>query len=230
MPVELCDLPLDLLEDIVDSFVASYATTPSAHAYSTRDRKKLSHRPLWSLSQSCRTLNDVCARHIFARYVLTFRRRTSYSGSGVPRPLTPRDAEVSYSVWDEEAVRQRIAHFYRVAHCVRDLLIWDWGSKEVLPLPEAVMPQLVDALAQATRLRKIKFKVGGTSGVLHPMLWDALHARKLSEIAIRGLAAPPQYKELKPMLSVEKLKLEYRERSRPFLEVRRKRCCPLTSH
>jgi hypothetical protein len=224
MAPELCELPYDVLGLIVDTYAEMVVIKPTWRRPAKSD---FSREPLRSLSQTCKVLNDLCNYYIHEEYKLTIRASPARYGKCIA--LTEREKSIGFENWDEESIRQRIQRFADRACYVRFLRIEDWGNDTVKPVPENVVPQLVDALEGSTRLYGVKFKAGGPQGVLHSTLCDALAKREIETLKIYGLTPPPEEDKVKPTLSVQDLTLQWRECTVGFLRVRvHAVCAPLS--
>jgi len=115
--IKFCDLPLEILLDIVDRAAESTSTTKDPRA----------HDSIRCLSLVCRYLNGVTARKLFRTYRLQLREKEdldSDSGARVPTCfLTGR----SLLELHRDGVEARLGHLRTKAAFVRELRIVDYG-------------------------------------------------------------------------------------------------------
>ena len=116
--IKFCDLPLEILLDIVDR---------AAESTTTKDPPSRAHDSIRCLSLVCRYLNGVTARKLFRTYRLQLREKEdldSDSGARVPTCfLTGR----SLLEWHRDGVEARLGHLRTKAAFVRELRIVDYG-------------------------------------------------------------------------------------------------------
>lgn len=169
---------------------------------------------LWSLSETCKRLNDGCGYRIFARYHLCLRS-FNYSDS------TPIGTVGTLESWNLEAVTARLLHFRGKALYVRELILEDFENDEDEPglFPDCILHGLVDALQGAIRVTMIKVTCE-PEGTLPLPLWEWITTKKLTDFTVGPHLAPPPDAKVHP--NIHNFKSGLHERPIQFLDVSHK--------
>jgi len=238
--VKFCDLPLEILLDIIDRATESTKDPPPSHPHGDDSIR--------CLSLVCSYLNGVTARKLFRTYRLQLREKDSdddsaegAEGAGAPTCfLTGR----SLLELHPDGVEARLGHLRKKAAFVRELRIVDYGQPAVYrtgssaaylkerdgPPPAApfdlpplvVRPALIETLDTLDRVVSVVFETTDMSrppARLPDELWGWLSRCKPRKVSFDGYFAFPDPLGWLPPV-VGSMSLVMNEEASRVLEVR----------
>lgn len=175
MPV-LFDLSAELLFEIISCLYAQWDDEPSG---------------LWSLSETCKRLNDFCGHWIFARYHLCLRscNYSYFTPIGIVGPGTLQSSNL-------EKVTARLLHFRGKALYVQELIL-EADEDEPSLFPDCILHDLIDALKGAIKVTTIELTCG-RGGTLPLLLWEWITTKKLTDFIVGPYLAPPPDAKIHP--------------------------------
>jgi hypothetical protein len=176
----LFDLSTELLFEIISCLYAQWGDEPSG---------------LWSLSETCKRLNDFCGHWIFARYHLCLRS-PNYSY------FTPIGTVRTLQSWNLEPVTARLLHFRGKALYVQELILEDFRDDEADEdepglFPDCILHDLVDALKEAFKVTTIEVTCG-RGATLPLVLWEWITTKKLTDFIVGPHLGPPPDAKIHP--------------------------------
>jgi hypothetical protein len=121
--------------------------------------------------------------------------------------------------WDLNAVEARLHHLREKGRYVRELIVEDWkGGRDDGPgiLPECIIPDLLDALRELSKVTIITFDCGRVT--LPLPLWEWITTMDLAKFRIGNFMAPPPNATSHP--SIREFDGGLYEESMPFLVVK----------